>query len=84
MNGLKFIGNQAYNYSTGLPDQKTARPRLFNITRDDFYNTSRNSLLKLDGIEISNNTFYNADCMMYMVAYNLSYNNFIIGNNGLN
>ena len=39
--------------------------------------------MKLDGIEISNNTFYNADCMMYMVAFNLAYNNFNIRNNGL-
>lgn len=81
LNGIKFIGNKAYNYTgAGLRSQ---RPRFFNFSQDDFQSWPPSKSLLLRNIEISRNIFTNTDCMVHLVKHNMTYGKFKIEGNGL-
>jgi hypothetical protein len=90
MNRVRFIGNEAYNY-TGAGDLKTMRPRLFNVTMDNFANkeifqqfekSTLDLTLQLENIHIQDNIFKNSDAMVSMPRFNLTYHGWNVTGNG--
>jgi hypothetical protein len=79
IDGLKFINNIAYDYTT-VDMKKTIRPRLIEFDLNDFVEDYK---LSINEIEISNNIFKNSDCMVSIFPFNMTYNDFTIKDNGV-